>query len=203
VALPTKVSVDVGNVIVPVFVMLEITGVVSVLLVSVSVVARPTKVSVEVGKVSVPVLVILEITGVVKVLLVRVSVVALPTRVSVATGKVNTDVPAVAPERTVVVPEVEPENLTPVLPKVGRVAKTKEPEPVSSVTAVARLALDGVARKVATPVPRPDTPVDTGSPVALVRVTEVGVPRTGVTRVGLVANTKEPVPVSSEMTPAN
>jgi hypothetical protein len=39
--------------------------------------------------------------------------------------------------------------------KVGEVAKTKAPLPVSSVTADARLADDGVARNVATPVPRP------------------------------------------------
>ena len=37
--------------------------------------------------------------------------------------------------------------------KVGEVAKTREPEPVSSVTADARLALEGVPRKVKTPVP--------------------------------------------------
>jgi hypothetical protein len=42
-------------------------GVVKVLLVRVSVVARPTKVSVDVGRVNVPVLTILEITGVVMV----------------------------------------------------------------------------------------------------------------------------------------
>lgn len=42
-----------------------------------------------------------------------------------------------------------------------------------------------------------------GNPVALVRVTDVGVPNTGVTRVGDVANTKEPEPVSSEITPAS
>jgi hypothetical protein len=36
-----------------------------------------------------------------------------------------------------------------------------------------------------------------GKPVALVNITLVGVPRIGVTNVGLVANTAEPVPVSS------
>ena len=58
------------------------------------------------------------------VLFVNVSVVALPTRVSVPTGKVITDVPAVAAEIICVVPEVEPDNLIPEVPKVGRVAKT-------------------------------------------------------------------------------
>ena len=80
---------------------------------------------------------------------------------------------------------------------VGEVAKTAEPLPVSSVKAEARFALDGVARKVATPVPRPDTPVLIGKPVAFVKVALVGVPRIGVTRVGLVAKTREPEPVSS------
>lgn len=65
VARPTKVSVLVGRVTVPVLLMLDMTGVVSVLFVRVSVVARPTKVSVDVGRVRVPVLTILEITGVV------------------------------------------------------------------------------------------------------------------------------------------
>ena len=80
---------------------------------------------------------------------------------------------------------------------VGAVPKTNTPLPVSSVTALARLALDGVAKKVATPVPRPETPVEIGNPVALVSVPEVGVPRIGVTKVGEVAKTAAPVPVSS------
>jgi hypothetical protein len=84
---------------------------------------------------------------------------------------------------------------------VGEVAKTTEPVPVSSVKAAARFALDGVARKVATLVPRPDTPVAIGRPVAFVKVALVGVPRIGVTRVGEVANTAEPVPVSSVKAP--
>jgi hypothetical protein len=79
--------------------------------------------------------------------------------------------------------------------KVGEVAKTAEPVPVSSVKAERRLAELGVARKVATPVPRPDTPVEIGRPVAFVKVALVGVPRMGVTRVGEVASTLLPVPV--------
>jgi hypothetical protein len=59
-------------------------GVVSVLLVSVSVVARPTNVSVDVGSVSVPVFTMVLMTGAVSVLLVSVAAVALPTSVSVA-----------------------------------------------------------------------------------------------------------------------
>jgi len=81
---------------------------------------------------------------------------------------------------------------------VGLVAKTNDPVPVSSVTAEIRFALEGVARKVATPVPRPETPVLIGKPVALVKVPLEGVPRAGVTKVGLLANTKAPVPVSSD-----
>ena len=60
--------------------------------------------------------------------------------------------------------------------KVGLVAKTRGPDPVSSVTADARFADDGVAKNVATPVPRPLTPVPIGNPVALVRVPDDGVP---------------------------
>jgi len=40
----------------------------------------------------------------------------------------------------------------------------------------------------------PVTPVESGSPVAFVRVADVGVPSTGVTNVGLVARTTDPVP---------
>ena len=107
--------------------------------------------------------------------------------------------PAVRPEA---VPEMfVPTNALGVpkagVTKVGEVANTAAPLPVSSVKAAAKLALDGVAKNVATPVPRPLTPVLIGRPVALVRVAEVGVPKTGVTKVGLVANTNEPEPVSS------
>jgi hypothetical protein len=84
-----------------------------------------------------------------------------------------------------------------VVTNVGEVAKTAEPVPVSSVKAERRLAELGVARKVATPVPKPDTPVAIGRPVAFVKVALVGVPRMGVTRVGDVAKTADPVPVSS------
>ena len=56
--------------------------------------------------------------------------------------------------------------------KVGEVAKTKTPVPVSSVTADARLAEDGVPKNVATPAPKdvmPVPPLATGSvPVTLV-----------------------------------
>jgi hypothetical protein len=79
--------------------------------------------------------------------------------------------------------------------KVGELVNTKLPVPVSSVTAAARFALDGVAKKVATPVPRPLTPVEIGKPVAFVNVADVGVPSTGVTSVGLVDNTLLPEPV--------
>jgi hypothetical protein len=75
--------------------------------------------------------------------------------------------------------------------KVGEVDNTLLPEPVFT------------ARAVAMPVPRPDTPVAIGSPVAFVKVALVGVPRIGVTKVGEVANTAEPLPVSSVKAPAN
>jgi hypothetical protein len=87
-------------------------------------------------------------------------------------------------------------------PRVGVVSeglllKTSVPDPDSSVIAVARLALDGVASHAATPVPSPLIPVDTGSPVQFVSTPLAGVPRAGVTSVGLVAKTAAPLPVSS------
>lgn len=79
---------------------------------------------------------------------------------------------------------------------VGEVANTNAPVPVSSVTAAIAFALEGVARNVATPVPSPLTPVEIGSPVALVSVPLVGVPKIGVTKVGDVFRTTVlPVPV--------
>ena len=78
---------------------------------------------------------------------------------------------------------------------VGEVANTNEPLPVSSVTAVARLALLGVARKVATPVPRP-VRAEAGYPVQLVSVPALGVPMLGVVSVGEPENTTlPPLPV--------
>jgi hypothetical protein len=71
--------------------------------------------------------------------------------------------------------------------KVGEVANTKDPEPVSSETAVARLALEGVAKNVAIPVPKPETPVLIGNPVAFVKTPLEGVPSAGVVKVGLVS----------------
>lgn len=83
---------------------------------------------------------------------------------------------------------------------VGDIENTKAPEPVSSVTAEAKFAELGVAKNVATPVPKPLIPVLTGSPVAFVNVTEVGVPSIGVTSVGDVAKTLLPVPVLVTLT---
>jgi hypothetical protein len=85
----------------------------------------------------------------------------------------------------------------------GEIANTLAPLPVSSVSAVANLADVGSAKKAATLAAKPDTPVEIGSPVQFVRVPEVGVPNNGVVRVGDVANTKSPVPVSSDITPSN
>jgi hypothetical protein len=104
------------------------------------------------------------------VLLVSVSVVALPTNVSVEVGNVR-------------VPVLTIELITGVV-SVGDVPNTNAPEPVSPVTAAAKLALVGVAKNVATPVPNPLTPEEIGSPVQLVNVPEAGVPSTGVTNVG-------------------
>jgi hypothetical protein len=69
---------------------------------------------------------------------------------------------------------------------VGEVANTADPVPVSSVKAARKLADVGVAKKVATLVPRPATPVEIGSPVQLVSTPEDGVPIAGVVSVGAV-----------------
>jgi len=87
--------------------------------------------------------------------------------------------------------------------RVGVLANTLAPLPVSSVSAAAKLAEDGVAKNVATLAAKPETPVEIGRPVQLVNVPEVGVPNNGVVSVGDVANTKSPDPVSSDITPAN
>jgi hypothetical protein len=87
--------------------------------------------------------------------------------------------------------------------RVGDVANTKAPEPVSPVTADAKFALDGVAKKVPTPDPNPSTPVAIGNPVALVKVRADGVPRSGVMSAGESAKTSAPVPVSSPTMPAS
>ena len=70
--------------------------------------------------------------------------------------------------------------------KVGVLANTAAPVPVSSVRTAAKFALDGVARNVATFAARPETPVAIGKPVQFVNVPEVGVPRIGVTMTMLV-----------------
>lgn len=80
--------------------------------------------------------------------------------------------------------------------KVGEVANTKAPVPVSSVIALVRLKLDGFAKVVATLVANPLTPVLIGNPVALVNIPDAGVPKAGVINVGEVANTAAPDPVS-------
>ena len=84
---------------------------------------------------------------------------------------------------------------------VGLVANTLAPVPVSSVNNAARFALDGVARNVAAPVPSPETPVEIGSPVQLVKVPLAGVPSAGVVSIGdvsvLLVSVWVPVSVTS------
>jgi hypothetical protein len=70
--------------------------------------------------------------------------------------------------------------------KVGDVANTNEPVPVSSVTAARKLVDEGVPKNVATPVPRPATPVLIGRPVALIRSAWPTVPSVGFVITGLV-----------------
>ena len=129
----------------------------------------------------------------------------------VAVGTVGVPVSAGLAERTTL--PVPVEVVTPVPPlATGKVPVTPvvRGKPVKLVA----VPLEGVpntppfttdapadptltANAVATPVPKPDTPVLIGKPVALVSVADWGVPKMGVTNVGLVANTAEPVPVSS------
>jgi hypothetical protein len=87
--------------------------------------------------------------------------------------------------------------------RVGDVANTLTPVPVLSVRADAKLADEGVPKNVATLAAKPETPVEIGRPVQLVRVPEPGVPNAGVMKVGVLLKTKRPLPVSSDMTPAN
>ena len=72
--------------------------------------------------------------------------------------------------------------------RVGEVDNTTATVPVLVVTPVPPLATGRV----------PVTPVVKGSPVKLVATPEVGVPKRGVTKVGEVAKTAAPVPVSSD-----
>lgn len=70
--------------------------------------------------------------------------------------------------------------------KVGVLANTNAPVPVSSDIAFIKFKLVGVAKNDAIPVPKPLTPVAIGKPVAFVNIAEVGVPKIGVVKVGLV-----------------
>ena len=60
------------------------------------------------------------------------------------------------------------------------------------------LSLSVIVTVVATPAVKP-----LAVPVQFVKTPEAGVPKAGVTNVGLVAKTKEPEPVSSLITPLN
>ena len=63
--------------------------------------------------------------------------------------------------------------------KVGLVANTAAPVPVSSVNARRKLVEDGVVKKVATFEPNPLTPVLIGKPVQFVKTPLTGVPNAG------------------------
>ena len=164
-------------------------GLVKVLLVNVSVPAKVAKVPV-VGRVTVVAAVAVNVVAKAP------EVVKFPPKVIVLVP-LSTPVPPLAPGKIPVTavaigkPVALVKSIAEGVPKsgvtkVGLVAKTKAPVPVSSVTAVNRFALDGVANAVATPVPNPLTPVAIGNPVALVKVPDAGVPKTGAVMVGLV-----------------
>ena len=97
-----------------------------------------------------------------------------------------------SPVQFVSVPEVGVPRIG--VTSVGVVANTKEPVPVSSVTAARKFVEVGVPKNVATPVAKLVMDVY-GSPVQFVSVPEVGVPRIGVTSVGVLDNTTLPEPV--------
>jgi hypothetical protein len=122
-------------------------------------------------------------------------------KVATLAAKPDTPVEIGSPVQLVRVPDVGVPNNGVV--RVGDVANTKSPVPVSSVTADNKLADDGVAKNVATLAASPDTPVEIGRPVQLVKVPEPGVPNTGVMKVGVLLKTTRPVPLSSEITEAN
>ena len=84
-------------------------------------------------------------------------------------------------------PENVPAAATIVPVKVGLADNTVFPVPVEVVTPVPPRATDKV----------PVVPATIGSPVIFVATPLAGVPNTGVTNVGEVANTNTPVPVSS------
>jgi len=88
----------------------------------------------------------------------------------------NATVPDVVPLILTMPVEEDAVPTVMLVPKVGAVENTNDPDPVLSVTADARFADDGVAKNVAIPVPRPLTPVLIGNPVAFVRVPDDGVP---------------------------
>ena len=77
---------------------------------------------------------------------------------------------------------------------VGLVPNTNFPEPVSSVTAAARLDEFGVAKNVDTFDARPEIP-PMGNPLQFVKVPDCGVPNTGDSNVGPEPNTNAPEPV--------
>jgi len=73
----------------------------------------------------------------------------------------------------------------------GLVERTFAPEPVDVVTPVPPFNTGKV----------PVMPVVAGKPVQFVNVPEVGVPKMGLTNVGVFANTTPPVPVAAEVEP--
>ena len=81
---------------------------------------------------------------------------------------------AAVPDKLVATPDAGVPNAG--VTRVGDVPNTNAPDPVSLVTADARLDDVGVPRKVATLLASPDTPVEIGNPVAFVNVPPDGVP---------------------------
>lgn len=116
-----------------------------------------------------------------------------PATVSVVPLNVMLAEPANAPNKLYCTCVVKPPGLPPM-----PVGVAHEPSPRQNVVDDADVPLFRlVTGKL------PVTPVLNGRPVTLVITPDAGVPKAGVTKVGLVANTFAPVPVSSVKAPAS
>ena len=112
--------------------------------------------------------------------------------------KVNpapTVISSIAPVEAVVLPS----TLTEV---IVRSEEPTAPDPAAESAVLALAAVDEAVPPLATG-NVPVTPVVKGKPVRFVATPDVGVPSKGVTSVGLVAKTAEPVPVSSVNAPSS
>ena len=165
------------------------------LLVSVSAVARPTSVSVAVGRVSVPVLDIVAIMGAVRVLLLSVCASESPTTAPVGTTFDVSTAPVPFPTKKL--PDVSVTAPVPPL-ATGNVPVT------AAVRLILEIVFDPPEMVLLVSVSADALPTSVSGPVGRVSVPPlVIVAITGAERVGDVPNTRDPLPVSSLITPAS